>query len=209
MYVCRVDPRCGKKFVRHDLLSRHEVRHQKMKKRRSINRCSPAPQIAPAPLSGQNISNQMPSSIKSNPGPDRGSFREAIDPTLQKQRICFQGHEPFVYKDEVPQSSYNLDVVPITQNFLGPQVQSLLYQIPPTIAQIPNLSFNTCMMDNAGIDHTSSNDNREFKATGTTFPWESNLYFYEKPVYSIRPKVSRGHPLHTSAYFPGVLSHPI
>ena len=36
-FVCRVDPRCGKKFVRGDLLSRHEERHQNKKEKQRVH----------------------------------------------------------------------------------------------------------------------------------------------------------------------------
>jgi len=36
-FICRVDPRCGKKFVRGDLLSRHEERHQNKKEKQRVH----------------------------------------------------------------------------------------------------------------------------------------------------------------------------
>src|SRR5271169_94202 len=50
-FICRVDPRCGKRFVRGDLLTRHEERHQNRKNKQihSDDANSPPPRIAPSP----------------------------------------------------------------------------------------------------------------------------------------------------------------
>lgn len=50
-FVCRIDPRCGKKFVRGDLLTRHEERHQNRKNKQGMSEDghSPPTRIAPSP----------------------------------------------------------------------------------------------------------------------------------------------------------------
>src|ERR1700732_3445932 len=50
-FTCRVDPRCGKKFVRGDLLARHEERHQNRKNKQGMSEDghSPPARIAPSP----------------------------------------------------------------------------------------------------------------------------------------------------------------
>lgn len=76
-FVCRVDPRCGKRFVRGDLLTRHEDRHRNRKNRQAMSedghsppaRIAPSPPSAPSPTT--ELANQMNRSITipmSSPG---------------------------------------------------------------------------------------------------------------------------------------------
>jgi Zinc finger, C2H2 type len=151
-FVCRVDPRCGKKFVRGDLLNRHEERHQnkKLKQALSDDGHSPPPRIAPSPprvlspsgdqhgsitipMSNSNSPSDVGSEVSDDPGTppedmaiDSGPFNQYQSPPIQPSYHHGSYNVNHGYPQQsVSPSNYNGGFVPINQSFPTQNVTSV------------------------------------------------------------------------------------
>ena len=112
-FVCRVDPRCGKKFVRADLLNRHEERHQNKKNKQAMSEDgnSPPPRIAPSPPRGPSpsgdLSSQMNRSItipmSNSPESDEGYDDRDSDNAGSSPEDMAIDSAPYPYQTSTPQ----------------------------------------------------------------------------------------------------------
>ena len=163
-YTCRVDPSCGKKFVRGDLLTRHEERHQNRKNKQILSEegHSPPPRIAPSPprsapsppndMSQLNRSITIPmSSPESEGGYDDARSDDVLSsPDDMAVDGVFQYHSPTATRG-FPLPNYN---PPGAQSNMG---QAVLSASPPPFGQnfaVPQPGFSPPPQLNAVLENS-------------------------------------------------------
>lgn len=123
-FVCRVDPRCQKRFVRGDLLTRHEERHQNRKNKQvtSDDGHSPPRNIAPSPTGSptselaNNFTRAITIPMSQSPDYDHGDYPGSEDgdrsgPLSSPDEMSLDGgytyHSPTPNRQTFPQNYGN------------------------------------------------------------------------------------------------------
>ena len=129
-FVCRVDPRCGKKFVRGDLLNRHEERHQNKNKKLALSEDgqSPPPRIAPSPPrvlspTGDQINRSItiPMSNSASPSDQGSEDHDSEDPASSPEDMAIDSG-PYHYQTSAPVPSYHHSYNVNSQGYTQPSV---------------------------------------------------------------------------------------
>jgi hypothetical protein len=126
-FTCRVDPRCGKKFFRGDLLSRHEERHQNKnnKQRAHDDTADGLPRvIAPSdPLSPSNEkvnAINIPASTPDNHSEFSSDVDDSPDP-MAIDDISVKNETPGPQQFYQPSQSYNANNAYVRQRVTSPR----------------------------------------------------------------------------------------